>query len=205
MTAALKRCSPRFYGVGKLFRVFRVSVFPCFRGASRGFVSSALLCLVGFLALAGAWWWRVRVLHAKPTLAQEESWEHVKEQYPLPSDTGDLSETLGELSNLVASANPFSADRRNVALTTQEGQSEAAPQVPAPAPTEWVYKGRIDLGNRQRAILEDAKTRKTHFLEVGQEVAGFKVLDIAENRVVLSDVKTGKEVAIPLASKQPGP
>jgi hypothetical protein len=67
------------------------------------------------------------------------------------------------------------------------------------ASPKFVYKGRINVGSRQRAILEDAAARKTYFLEVGQAVAGFKVLDIAENRVVLSDPQTNQEVVVSLS------
>ena len=61
---------------------------------------------------------------------------------------------------------------------------------------QFLYKGHVDLGKRQRAIVAETTTGKTYFLEVGQEVAGFKVLDISRTEVVLSDVKTAQQIVI---------
>ena len=69
-------------------------------------------------------------------------------------------------------------------------------------PPQFIYKGRINLGKKQRAVIEETTAKKTYFLEVGQAVAGFKVLDIQEKQVILSDPQTSKEVAVSLASKE---
>jgi hypothetical protein len=57
------------------------------------------------------------------------------------------------------------------------------------------------MGTKQRAVLQDVTSQKTYFLQLGQEVAGFKVLDIAENRVLLSDPHTQEEVVVPITTK----
>ena len=52
------------------------------------------------------------------------------------------------------------------------------------------------MGAVRRAIVEDAANKKTYFLQVGQEVAGFKVLDIDESQVILSDLNTQKQMVV---------
>lgn len=65
----------------------------------------------------------------------------------------------------------------------------------------FIYKGRIMLGGMPRAILEEVWSKKTHFLQLGHTVAGFKLVDMTENHVVLSNVKTNESVVVPLTSK----
>jgi len=127
-------------------------------------------------------------------------WTHVQEQYPIPSEPEEAQKLSPEAFEAIRAANPFSSARRLKPPTDSSSEGGASATVAAPAP-QFVYKGLIKFGNRQRAILEDLTTHKTHFLEVGQEVAGFKVLDIAENRVVLSDPKTKEELVVSIASK----
>ena len=153
---------------------------------------------------AGAWQWQCRVFRmtrAQGRLATE-AWEQVKTQHPLPAEPSPAPAISAEFFDTVVSANPFSPQRR--APTGAAGGTE--PLGPGgrtgepPAP-KWIYKGRINVGSSQRAIVEDAAAHKTYFLEVGQEVAGFKVLDIAEKQVVLSDLKSQQELIVSLASK----
>jgi len=125
----------------------------------------------------------------------------VEEQYPMPSELEEAPKLSPEMFETILAANPFSSDRR-LKPPTDTAASGGGPRSPArPATPQFVYKGLIKFGNRQRAILADLTTGKTHFLEVGQEVAGFKVLDIAENRVVLSDPQTTEELVVSIASK----
>ena len=99
-------------------------------------------------------------------------------------------------------ANPFSPQRR-LKPPPSGGETGGGSGEPVAAPKpKFFFKGRIDLGKRQRAIVEDTTSHKTYFLEVGQEVAGFKVLDIAENRVVLSDLQTKQEVVVSLSLRE---
>ena len=56
------------------------------------------------------------------------------------------------------------------------------------------------MGNQQRAIVEEGASHKTYFLQVGQTVAGFKVLDIGQKQVVLSNLATQEELVVSLAS-----
>ena len=107
--------------------------------------------------------------------------------------------TVGpETVEAVVQANPFSPQRRFVPPPTTGGSAGAAS--PPIDKAQFLYKGQISVGKRQRAIMENTTTRKTHFLEVGQEVAGFKVLDIAQNQVVLSDLQLHEDVVVPLVT-----
>ena len=157
---------------------------------------------IGLTMVAGAaWWWQSTVLHSAPVAPAAISWKHVQEQYPMPSEPEEAQKLSPETFEAIMAANPFSSDRR-LKPAGDTATSEGGSSGPTAAPTpQFVFKGLIKFGNRQRAILEDVTTHKTHFLEVGQEVAGFKVLDIAENRVVLSDPQTNKELVVSIASK----
>jgi len=68
------------------------------------------------------------------------------------------------------------------------------------AQARTVFERMLATGRGARAIVEEATSGKTHFLEIGQSVAGFKVLDISESRVVLSDPQTGEEVVVSVVS-----
>jgi hypothetical protein len=160
--------------------------------------SSILLALGLAAATAGVWWWQQHVRQMPVEGLASDPWDNVKHQYPLPEETGEMSRLSPETVDAVVAANPFSPKRRFVpppAGTVTPG-GEAGPE---PA---FVYKGRINLGKRQRAVVENTTTKKTHFLEVGQEVAGFKVLDISESEVVLSDLATNEELVISLTSSK---
>ena len=156
-------------------------------------VSGALL-----LAALGTGWWRAQVFHTPHPQPPRPSWEHVHAAYPLPQPVS-LSLTLSsEMVDAIMDANPFSPQRR--VDPARKGQSEtagSATEIPKP---KFIYKGRIQFGQRQRAIVEEVTTHKTHFLEVGQEVTGFKVLDISENQVLLSDPAANEPLALPLSS-----
>ena len=154
----------------------------------------------------GAWGWHTSVFRTQPIEVKGESWDRVKETYPLPGEAPPRSPTVSpDLVEALVHANPFSPERRLNPpplpdATESGGASSAAKEPPAP---KFAYKGGVNLGKRQRAIVEDTANHKTYFLEVGQEVAGFKVLDIAENRVVLSDPQTHEEVVVSLATTAP--
>ena len=107
-----------------------------------------------------------------------------------------------EMADAVVRADPFSPQRRLVPppATGGTGDREGSGDGGQPPQPAFTYKGRVHLGQRQRAIVEETTTRKTYFLEVGQEVAGFKVLDIAENQVVLSNLHTHEEVVVSLTT-----
>lgn len=157
---------------------------------------------VTLMALAGGIWrWHARVFHAQRMDVKGDSWDRVKQQYPLPPTLAEATAISPETADMIARANPFSPQRRAVSAPAAavEGQSQG---VLVPSAPKFLYKGRIDLGKRQRAIVEETTMKKTYFLEVGQDVAGFKVLDIAEDQVVLSDPQTHQEVVISIASKR---
>ena len=146
-----------------------------------------------------AWGWQARV-RERGGEAMGEAWERVRKEYPVSEEIPEPPHLAPEVVTRVLAANPFSEARRPVAAPATN--IETAPQTLAP---QFLYKGRINLGQRQRAIMEETVSHKTYFLEVGQEVAGFKVLDIAENRVVLSDTKSQKELVVSLSSTAAGP
>lgn len=171
------------------------------RGAAQTATLLAMAGLFGAAAL-GAWWWRSLVFQAQPAQLSGEAWEQIRQDYPLPEEPQAPASIAKERLEALIRANPFSPERLAAAPAAGPDQSAAGgPDTPgAPPRPVFAYKGRVDLGRRQRAILEDTAARKTYFLEVGQEVAGFKVLDIAENQVVLSDPQTHEDVIITLTS-----
>lgn len=167
----------------------------------RAAITSSVWLTAGLVVVTAAtWWWRSSVFHTKRAPPAAAPWTHVREQYPLPPEPGEDEKLSAEVFDAILTANPFSPDRRAKPPSGTSSGDASAPAVTPPAPA-FVYKGLVKLGNRQRAIVEDVTSRKTHFLEVGQEVAGFKVLDIAENRVVLSDPQTKEEIVVSVASK----
>lgn len=149
------------------------------------------------VALA-TWRWQASIVRAQPTQAIEDAWEQVKEAYPLPQDAAPRASFSAEMADALVRANPFSPQRRFVPPppTQRIGGQLTEPLQPA----AFIYKGQISVGKRQRAILENTATQKTHFLEVGQEVAGFKLLDIAQTQVVVSNLHTHEDVVVPLVS-----
>jgi hypothetical protein len=152
------------------------------------------------LALA-AWQWRARVFQTERGAVDQESWGGIREEFPLPDESRPALIGLAPAAiDGTVEANPFAPLRRQ-APDTPAGTGGGEGGQAATAQPQFIYKGRIMLGSRQRAVVENVATRKTHFLEVGQEVAGLKVLDIAENQVLLSDPRTGSEVVLGL--KQP--
>jgi len=171
-----------------------------------GASSSAAIAVAGacLLLTVAAGWWRASLLRSAPANGAPERWEHVREAYPPVANIAPPVAVLGGYAADVIQANPFSSQRRMAPPAEATGAAgRGAGSGPAvPAGPEFRYKGRVALGTRERAVLEDLRSKKTHFLEVGQEVAGFKVLDIDEKRVILSEVKTQKEVVVSLAATE---
>ena len=169
---------------------------------SRAEALGAWVVLPGFLlVMAGAaGWWRARVFQSAAPQVKDEPLDRVHEAYPIPPPP-QSPEFSRDALQAILSANPFSPQRRQVTPATDQAAEGGAAAATPPAPV-FRFKGRINLGKRQRAIVEEIGTHKTYFLEVGQEVAGFKVLDIAENRVVLSDPNTHNEVIATLTSTE---
>ena len=166
--------------------------------------SSVVMAACFAVAAVGVWRWRAAVSRTQRVTIAGESWDRVKSEYPIMSDSSSEAQLTQEMVETVLHANPFSPQRRPVVSSSPEAGAHTGTATPAaPSAPKFVYKGRVNLGSRQRAVVEDATAGKTYFLEVGQEVAGFKVLDIGENRVVLSDLTTNKEVVVSLASSTP--
>ena len=169
---------------------------------SRANALGAWVVLPGFLLVlvGAAWWWRAQVFQSTAPQVKDEPLDLVHEAYPIPP-TPQSPEYSSDALQAILSANPFSPQRRQAPPAAEQAVGGGAAAAKPPAPV-FRFKGRINLGKRQRAIVEEIETHKTYFLEVGQEVAGFKVLDIAENRVVLSDPNTTSEVVITLTATE---
>jgi len=165
---------------------------------------SMVAALLLTLLMVFVWGWQRGV---KDHTIEElfEPWQHVREHYPIPGQLREATELSAELLQQVVRANPFSPARQQASSKgpgTESGQGASA----APLPPQFLYKGRVMIGQTQRAVIEETTAKKTYFLQVGQEVAGFKVLDMTESQVVLSDPQTGEEVAVSLAtSTTPSP
>ena len=157
------------------------------------------LAVLAALAAGGSWWWHGTVFRAPRVEIGGENWDPVKQAYPLPATSGEMPEGSTAALETILQENPFSAERHPASSGGSEapdGQAEPAqPDKPA-----FLYKGRINMGQRQRAIMEDPAAKKTYFLEVGQVVATFKVLDITESQVLLSDTESSETVVVPLTS-----
>ena len=170
---------------------------------TRNGAGGAILISVGLFVLAlGTWQWRASVFETDRAAVDRESWDGIKVEYPLPAEAvPEIAGLAAGAADAAAQANPFSPLRRSTPVTSGGGESGTGSGTGSAGHPQFIYKGRILLGSRQRAIVEETTSRKTHFLEVGQEVAGLKVLDIAETQVLLSDTRTGSEVV--LALKKP--
>ena len=153
---------------------------------------------------ASTWGWQARIFRSRQTEVKTEAWDQVKDQYPISPERQAAPTFTAEMSSAVERASPFSSTRHFVQPPSGGGGGEGGSGGGATLPPKFVYKGQISMGKRQRGILEDTATQKTHFLEVGQEVAGFKVLDISQNQMVLWDSQTQQQVVVSLASPQAG-
>ena len=159
-------------------------------------VASTLVIVAGFTGS-----WRLSIRREEKSGLPKESWERIKEEYPLPSERVSDVVIPTETFTAFLAANPFSPQRLQLPASS-DGSGAASKEGTGALPPvpKFAYKGRMQLGSRQRAILEDSSIGKTYFLEVGQGVANFKVLDIDEKRVLLSDPLTHEEVAVSLTS-----
>jgi hypothetical protein len=169
-------------------------------GRSDGTAVPVLAACLAVLAV-GAWQWQLSVLRSARGELKGETWEQAKTQHPMPPEPIQTPALSADVVEAVTAAQPFSPQRRATAGSPDGGGGPVAVEPAKPPAPKFLYKGRINVGTRQRAIIEDTTAKKTYFLELGQAVAGFKVLDMAETQVVLSDPQTHENVIVPLASK----
>lgn len=158
----------------------------------------ALLMLA---ALAGAWWWRVGLSDAAMIELPVQSWKAAESRYPMPEEAPMEDGLTQEVLSGIVEANPFSPQRRHVPEPAATIRALPTASQTVEEQVMLRFKGLIQLGTRKRAIIENSGDQKTHFLEVGQQVAGYKLLDITESQVLLSHVSTGEEVTLFRASE----
>jgi hypothetical protein len=161
-------------------------------------VDSIVLAVVCGGASIAAWQWQHITQQRQPPAVASEHWEHVRDLFPAPEAFRLPSETAPEALQGVVRANPFSRGRRHVPQPAT-GTPAGAPE--KPLPPQFAFKGRVVMGSKQRGVLEDRRKKKTHLVQVGQEIEGFTVVEIAEDHVVLSNAETAEQLNIPLASK----
>jgi len=157
------------------------------------------LAIGAVLLAAMAWGWThaIHQRHKSPSVT--EPWQHVTERFPISDHFKQAPEIPAAILQAVIRANPFSPQRRLAPVSpTPSAEIERPPPPPSP---QFIYKGRLLMGAKQRAILEEVTSKKTHFLQVGQEVAGFQVLEIADNQVVLKHSQTNEELVVSLTPK----
>jgi hypothetical protein len=161
---------------------------------------SALAAAFFWLAFAAAaWQWQRTTLDRLERPAVQEPWEHVRERFPMEESIKPASTVSEAWLQVVTHANPFSSKRREVATPTQPDALQLSTSAPPPPPPAlFLYKGRVQMGSKQRAVLEDAAGKKTYFAEVGQTVAGHEVLEIDDERVVLLSQQTGETLTVAL-------
>jgi hypothetical protein len=166
----------------------------------RGASGSVAAVAVAALLATGAWiWQRQAAPRGLPLPIEIGQAARVQEAYPLVADSVKLPMIKTELLEQVVLANPFSMQRRAKPPALEAGPGSGSDRAATKAPVaQFIYKGRIELGSRLRAILQEAPSGKTHFLEVGQEVAGFKILDISESQVLLSNLQTREDITVAL-------
>ncbi len=168
-------------------------------------LTAMALALILTVVAGGVWSWQRGVAKGKGDEIKPEAWELVTQQYPTDETVRDAPALSSQMFDKAVQANPFSPSRRAAAAPAPTTGPAAGPATGSPPAPQFIYKGRINMGTRTRAIVEDTAAKKTYFLEVGQEVTGFKVLDIEENRVVLSDAQSNKEVVVSLAQLEAKP
>lgn len=161
---------------------------------------AVILAMVLVLIAVVAWGWDDTIRHSRKPPSMTAPRDSARERAPVSDQVKQASEVPAALLEAVLRANPFSPQRRQ-APVSQQASTEAEGRPPQPSPPQFIYKGRILMGTKQRAILEEAKSQKTYFLQVGQEVAGFKVLDISETQVVLSDPTSQESLIVSLTPK----
>lgn len=154
--------------------------------------------LAAILAVAagGLWAWDHALMRRAAAGAAEASASDVRERFPMPAPFHPPEEEASVLLRAAASARPFSSQRGQPPPPPASLPGGLTAYIPAPTTPVFIYKGVVVMGAIHRAILEEAASKKTYFLQVGQEVAGFKVLDIDESRVILSHPNTQEEIAV---------
>ena len=167
-------------------------------------LSALVGALVWLVFATAAWLWQRTTLDRLERPVAQEPWEHVRERFPTEEAMKPASAVSEAWLQVVTHANPFSSKRREAASSTQINPSQsAATTTPSPPPPAlFLYKGRLQMGSKQRAVLEDMTGKKTYFAEAGQIVAGCEVLEIHDDRVLLLNQQTGETLTVALMVKE---
>ena len=163
-----------------------------------------MVSIILILLATATWVWHSLIIQHKPLEIAPDNWEHVKQQYPFPATDIGKEQLSHETAEVLLQSNPFSPLRKPIS-ESEKGTTDTPSEPVAPPPKSLVftYKGRVSIGGQERSIMQETTTKKTYFLQVGQAVAEFKVLDITQNQVVLSNLTTHEELVVSLASSAP--
>ncbi len=119
-----------------------------------------------------------RNLGELPRLLDERQLERTFPVTPLAVETLQQTEAVSAYAPLIEQ-DPF------VRVQTVTSSAATAVQAP-PAEATLRFRGRVVLGGRQMAVIETTASQETFFVAVGQEIEGLKVVDINEERVIVS-------------------
>jgi len=103
---------------------------------------------------------------------------------------------LDKLQNLIAFSYYEGMWKRSPFLKVQPKRAQAAKAESVLLPVEektpvFVYKGKIVTGKRLVVIIEQTRLGETFMVSTGENIDGYKVLDITDTEVILS--KKGTE------------
>ena len=113
---------------------------------------------------------------------------------------------IDKVQNLVAFSYYEGMLKRSPFIKVQPKRAQAAKTKMPLGPVEertpvFVYKGRISARNRLVVIIEQTRSGETFMVSTGEDIDGYKVLDITNTEVILS--KKGAENVILKTTERP--
>ncbi|MFH1244878.1 MAG: hypothetical protein V1662_00145 [Candidatus Omnitrophota bacterium] len=85
----------------------------------------------------------------------------------------------------------------------QEGKKETLPVPLLEDKTpQFIYKGRIAAAGRLAVLIEQARDGEVFMAAQGEEIEGYKILDITDSEVILSNQK-GEKLVLPTVESIP--
>src|SRR3989338_11156518 len=111
-----------------------------------------VLAAVLSLIMLTTWRWHTVVFQTKPaSISSDEAWENIKDAYPMPNDIQQVSKISTDSVEALVDANPFSQKRHSVSPTGGAEGEKNGGATTEPGTPVLIYRGRINLGKRQRA------------------------------------------------------